>query len=135
MKEVYRTVISTFIIHNNCVEISINADATFDLPIVEQHFEEVYTVIKNPYQKSIIDFSKISFLLIPKESMEYMASNKFTCNKSSLAIIINGLPQKLIGNFYLKMMKPKRKTKFFMLKQDALKWLNTINEEATIETL
>jgi hypothetical protein len=135
MKEVYRTVISTFIINNNCVEITINADATFDLPIVVQHFEEIYAVIKKPYQKSIVDFSKISFIFIPKESMEYMANNKYTCDNSLLAIIINGLPQKLIGDFYLKMMKPKRKTKFFMFKQDAIEWLNTINEKATAKAL
>lgn len=135
MEEVYKTIISTFIINNDCVEITINEDATFDLPIVVKHFEEVFAVIKKPFQKSIIDFSKINFLIIPKESMEFMANNKYTCNNSSLAIIISGLPQKLIGNFYLKMMKPKRKTKLFIHKQGALEWLSTINEKTTVEAL
>ena len=113
MQEIYTTIISTFIINNNCVEITINEDASFDLLSVKKHFEEVYEVIKIPSSKSIIDFSKISFTNIPKESMEYMANNEYTNNNTSLAIIINGLPQKLIGNFYLNVMKPKRKTKNF----------------------
>jgi len=31
MQEIYTTIISTFIINNNCVEITINEDASFDL--------------------------------------------------------------------------------------------------------
>jgi hypothetical protein len=63
--------------------------------------------------------------------MEYMANNEYTNNNTSLAIIINGLPQKLIGNFYLNVMKPKRKTKIFSSKKEATAWLKTINENTT----
>jgi hypothetical protein len=131
MQEIYTTIISTFIINNNCVEITINEDAVFDLSSVKKHFEEVYAVIKTPALKSIIDFSNTSFANIPKESMEYMANNEYTNNNSSLAIIINGLPQKLIGNFYLNVMKPKRNTKIFTSKKEATAWLKTINENTT----
>lgn len=131
MPEIYTTIISTFIINNNCVEISLNEDASFDLSSVKKHFEEVYAIIKTPYSKTLIDFSNVSFLSVPKESMQYMASNEYTNNDSSLAIIINGLPQKLIGNFYLKVMNPKRKTRIFTSKKEAITWLNTINENTT----
>ena len=60
MQKIYTTIISTFIINNNCVEITINEDASFDLLNVKKHFEEVYAIIKTPSSKSIIDFSKIS---------------------------------------------------------------------------
>lgn len=135
MQKIYTTGISTFIINNNCVEITLNEDATFDLPTLIKHFEEVYAVIGVPYPKSIIDFSKISFANIPKESMEYMSNNKYTNNNSSLAIIIAGLAQKIIGNFYLNIIKPKRNTKIFTSKKDAFVWLNTINENTTAEAL
>ena len=128
MQKNYTTIISTFIINNNCVEITINEDAVFDLSSVKKHFEQVYEIIKKPYSKTFIDFSNVSFLSVPKESMQYMANNEYTNNNSSLAIIINGLPQKLIGNFYLNVMKPKRKTKFFTSKKMAISWLNTIDE-------
>lgn len=131
MSKIYTTVISTFIINNDCVEITLNEDATFDLATLIKHFEEVYAVIKTPAPKSIIDFSKISFTSIPKESMEYMANNEYNNNNAILAIIINGLPQKLIGNFYLNVMKPKRRTKIFTSKKEAIAWLNTINENTT----
>ena len=131
MPEIYTTIISTFIINNNCVEITINEDAVFDLSSVKKHFEEVYAIIKTPYSKTIIDFSNVSFLSVPKESMQYMANNEYTNNNSSLAIVINGLPQKLIGNFYLNVMKPKRNTKIFTSKKEAITWLKTINENTT----
>lgn len=135
MSEIYKTIISTFTIKDNCVDITLNADTTFNLSDVIQHFEEVYAVIKKPYSKSLIDFSGISFASIPKESMEYMANNKYTDNNSFLAIIITGLPQKLLGNFYLKVMKPKRVTKIFTSKKDAWEWLNTIHENKTNSSL
>lgn len=128
MPNIYTTIISTFTIINDCVEININEDASFELEKVKQHFKEVYLIIKKPYPKSIIDFSKVNFTLFPKESMEYMANNEFTSNNTYLAIIINGLPQKILGNFYLRVMKPERKTKIFTSKDEAIQWLNTINE-------
>ena len=44
--------------------------------------------------------------------MQYMANNEYTNNNLSLAIVINGFTTKLIGNFYLNVMKPKRKQIF-----------------------
>ena len=38
MQKNYTTIISTFIINNNCVEISLNEDASFDLSSVKKHF-------------------------------------------------------------------------------------------------
>lgn len=135
MQEIHTTVISTFTIHNDCVDITLNEGAVFDLPILKQHFKEVYAVLKTSHKKSVIDFSNVSFVNIPKESMEYMANNEYTNNSSSLAIIINGLPQKIIGNFYLNVMRPKRKTKIFTSKKDALAWLDTIYENIPAEAL
>lgn len=135
MANIYTTIISTFTIHNGCVDITLNEGATFDLATLKQHFKEVYEVIKTPHKKSVIDFSNVSFVSIPKESMEYMANNEYTNENSSLAIIINGLPQKILGNFYLNVMKPKRKTKIFTSKKDALAWLNTIYENIPAEAL
>jgi hypothetical protein len=131
MNQIYATDISTFIINDDCVEITLNADTTFEITKVKKHFKDIFSVIKDPLPKSIIDFSSINFVFIPRETMEYMANNEYTSNRSHLAIVINGLDQKIIGNFYLKVLKPERITRIFNTKQEAIKWLDTINEEIT----
>ncbi len=39
------------------------------------------------------------------------------------AFVIQSIAQKLVANFYIKMVTPERPTKFFTVKEDALKWL------------
>lgn len=42
---------------------------------------------------------------------------------SADAFVIQSIAQKLVANFYIKMVRPERPTKFFTSKQDAVKWL------------
>ena len=91
MNQIYATDISTFIINDDCVEITLNADTTFEITKVKKHFKDIFSVIKDPLPKSIIDFSSIHFVFIPRETMEYMAYNEYTSNRINLAIVINGL--------------------------------------------
>ncbi len=39
------------------------------------------------------------------------------------AFVIQSIAQKLVANFYIKMVSPERPTKFFTAKEEALKWL------------
>jgi hypothetical protein len=41
------------------------------------------------------------------------------------AYVINSFPQKIVGNFYLKVNKPKRPTKIFTNEEDAVEWLKS----------
>lgn len=45
------------------------------------------------------------------------------------AIVINGLDQKLIGDFYLKMNQPVKPTKMFNTVEEAIEWLLTFSLE------
>lgn len=42
---------------------------------------------------------------------------------SADAFVIQSIAQKLVANFYIKMVRPERPTKFFTSRQDAMKWL------------
>ena len=44
------------------------------------------------------------------------------------AYVINSLNQKILANFYLKMIKPKRPTKFFSSEDEAKLWLRQFAE-------
>lgn len=44
------------------------------------------------------------------------------------AYVIHSLNQKILGNFYLKMIKPRRPTKVFTLESEAKKWLKQFSD-------
>lgn len=58
-----------------------------------------------------------------REVRELLASETFKGNTKAKALITNGLGQKLLGNFYLKVNKPHIKTRLFTSREKALAWL------------
>ncbi len=58
-----------------------------------------------------------------KEVREHMAANKRTGESLADAIVLTSLPLGLVGNLYLKINRPKVKSKIFSNKEDAIKWL------------
>jgi len=64
------------------------------------------------------------FVIMEKEAMEFISTE---ANKFGIAdaFVIRSLPQKIIGNFYLKFHKPKIPTKLFTSKEKAITWLKT----------
>ena len=61
--------------------------------------------------------------MFTKEAREYIATDEVGEVVKADALIITGLPMKLIGNFYLQINKPKRPTRMFTKPEDGLKWL------------
>jgi hypothetical protein len=82
-------------------------------------FIEVSDGIKRPHL-----FTATKFVIIEKEVMEFM---KAEGNQHSIAdgFVIHSLPQKIVGNFYLKFFKPSVDTKLFTSEDKALNWLNS----------
>ncbi|MBP8033340.1 MAG: hypothetical protein KAZ71_02015 [Bacteroidia bacterium] len=57
------------------------------------------------------------------EVMKFLAKNENMPYSKVSAYITNSISQKLLGNFYLKINKPERPTRFFNNKEDAITWL------------
>jgi len=60
--------------------------------------------------------SDVSFL-------KHLSKNGNDPYSSADAFVIQSIAQKLVANFYIKIVRPERPTKFFTSKDDALKWL------------
>ncbi len=60
--------------------------------------------------------SDVSFL-------KHLSKNGNDPYSSADAFVIQSIAQKLVANFYVKIVRPERPTKFFTSKDDALKWL------------
>jgi hypothetical protein len=95
---------------------------------VKQTFEKTKSLTSGKKVKVLLDLRGLQFSYIPSEVMDYMAKSAFNKYQEAVAILIEGLGQKLLGNFYMKIVKPDVQTKVFTCNNEALKWLKSINE-------
>lgn len=58
------------------------------------------------------------------DMLKYLSKNQNNPFSLADAFVINTMAQKIIGNFYLKLISPERPTKMFSNKEDALIWLS-----------
>jgi hypothetical protein len=67
-------------------------------------------------------FTANKFVIIEKDVMKYMKDIANKYGKAD-AFVISALPQKIMGNFYLNVFKPKVPTKLFTSEEKAILWL------------
>lgn len=66
------------------------------------------------------------FATTNNEVMKFLSKNEnFPLSKGG-AYVVHSIAQKIMANFYLKMITPERPTKFFNNREDAVKWLKQI---------
>lgn len=126
-----KTPISELIlIENDLLEIKMCSVKELDFISVKKHFETVREFTANKQLTILLDFRQLQFSHIPIETMDYMANSQNVIYHKAVAILIEGLGQKLLGDFYVKIIKPKAPTKLFTEKSEALIWLKTVNEKS-----
>ena len=110
--------------------ISLNDESYYELCIkdnVEIFIEDVDRIKDAQRQLSglrihvLISGGKYSTTNV--DVMKYLAKNDNMPYSKVSAYITNSISQKLLGNFYLKINKPERPTRFFSNKKDAIDWL------------
>jgi hypothetical protein len=90
---------------------------------VERNYSSVNEFVGAKPVKVLMDIRALGYHHIPKEAMRVVANNSFTHLQIKTAIIISGLGQKILANFYLTVMKPKSPTKIFTNEEEAIEWL------------
>lgn len=77
---------------------------------------------------NIIEFKSTAD--IDPDAREWGANRPDGITSASDAMVIGGMAQKMIANFYLKINRPKKPTKFFTNLDDAIGWsLEQLKEE------
>ena len=94
---------------------------------VEIFIDDIHLIIDAQKQ---LNGSKIPMLIsggqystTNTETLKYISINENMPYSKCAAFIVSSISQKLLGNFYLKIYKPQRPTKFFNNKIDAITWL------------
>jgi hypothetical protein len=65
-------------------------------------------------------------MLPDPETRAFMVSEKRLSLTKADAMVLTSLPQRILGDFYLKINKPPISTKFFGNKEDAIVWLKQL---------
>ncbi len=60
-----------------------------------------------------------------KDARELVSSFEYGQKRKAIAILIDNLSQRIVGNFFININKPSTPTKIFTSKKDALQWLKT----------
>ena len=106
-------------------EITVFNDKEFSFPQLEELKEA---------QESF-GAKKLSVLVLCEEYastdtsfLNYLAKNKNNPYSNADAFVIKSIAQKLIANFYIKIVVPERPTKFFNNRNDAYQWIKQFVE-------
>ncbi len=108
--------------------------------IIELRFEPGFSGSAGDARNMVSVFKKLSGKFKPsllviysednmfsKDAREYIASEEVSNILKADAFVIKGLALRIIGNGYLKINKPKRPTRLFNSKEDAIDWLKRID--------
>jgi hypothetical protein len=92
------------------------------------------TLTKDKPYSILLDAGK--FTSITAEAREISATEEFSKNLIAKAFVINSIPQRIVGNFYIKVNKPFASTKLFTSKEKAIEWLiHELNKNSNLTEL
>lgn len=63
------------------------------------------------------------YSVLSKEAREIASKQEYGNTRKAMAFVINGLPHRIIGNFFINVNKPPTPTKIFNSRKEAEEWL------------
>lgn len=102
------------------IYISFNRDVFFTLEMGKDLFYKAFDFFPTERVHVIINISEKT--QIQANSLDFIASEERVKKVISDAFIINSSTLKLVSNFYLRIKKPKIKTKIFTTTKEAFVW-------------
>ncbi len=117
-------------ISENKFILSYNEDGYYELSIkdnVEIFIDDIHHVVNAQKQ---LNGAKLPTLIsggqystTNTDTLKYISINENMPYSKCAAFVVSSISQKLLGNFYLKIYKPQRPTRFFNHKNEAILWL------------
>ena len=126
--QVVETRITTLYLRDDGILVlDIKANQVFNYKDAEEAIKAAGEIGKGKKFKNLILVGEHTIADI--EAVKLSCSAKGSVYKLVDAFVINSLPQKLIANFYMKVVKPYALTRFFTNIDEAEKWLAAITIE------
>lgn len=111
---------------NDLIRITLlETHVEFDLDEAKRQVELVAELTGNKPVLVLVD-TRGSFSVPSLEAKEYIASVNY---KIAEAILVKTLPNRILGNLYLKIIGNKYPSKMFTKEQEALEWLRKFKKD------
>jgi hypothetical protein len=88
---------------------------------MKEQYKAQEELVKNDKYAVLVDGRNT--VIMPPETRKFMAAHQPVNRKATALVSNNNLVTVLIGNFYLKVNKPKLQTRLFKQEEEAVKWL------------
>ncbi len=115
------------------LELKPNVDFTLS-NVIKEH-QAINEIKKDANVRLLVNIKKVQYEHFPKESLQYFSDNQYSKYQIKKGILIKGLGQKMLGNFYLKFFKPNVNTRMFSEIETALDWFEIIEKSAILKEL
>jgi|ERR1700757_706053 len=127
MKPIETRITSMYVREDGILVLDIKPNQVFSKRDAEEAIATAYEIGKGKKFKNLILVGEHTIADI--EAVKLSCSAKGSVYKLVDAFVIHSLAQKLIANFYMKVVKPYTPTRFFTTKEDAEKWLGEVEVE------
>jgi hypothetical protein len=117
------------------LHLILKDNVVYSLKNVQEDFLAINNLKKDKKIYVLLDMANTSYEHIPKDVMEYMANSPYSKNHIKIALVTEGIGQKLVGNFYLNIFKPKTNSKIFNTVSDAFKWFGFTEQTSKLKEL
>jgi len=127
MKSIETRITSLYVREDGVLVLDIKPNQVFSKRDAEEVIAAAYAIGKGKKFKNLILVGEHTIADI--EAVKLSCSEKGSIYKLADAFVINSFPQRLIANFYMKVVKPITPTRFFTKCEDAEKWLAEVVAE------
>lgn len=107
--------------NDNIVRIDIKNGAEVDVKAIQELYD-TFKALSSPEKKAFIYNTKDGTSTMTFEARKFATQNTEYYKKLCVAIVINSLSQRILGNFYLNAVKAHVPYKLFNSLEDAEKW-------------
>ena len=105
---------------NGLLHVNVPKYYSIDLLVYKKAQEWINTLGPEKSYHFIFEFA--SFAEVDPEMRKHRATEKGTNFSLSDALVISNFPQKMLGDFYLRINRPSRPTKVFYSVEKAVEW-------------
>lgn len=114
------------------LRVSSKPDSEIELEDAKHDFEVAAKLVNNTKLPVLADSRQVTYH--SKEVRAFYASKEMADSISSMAILVDSLATKIIGNFFIKSSRPHFPTKLFTDETEAVKWLAKISMDKKVNS-
>jgi hypothetical protein len=112
--------------------VEIDLKQELSLVMVKESYALIAEILNKRTVVLLTDMRSVELTHYPTDVMRYVSDNEYVQYQKANAILIRGLAQRLIANFYLRVFKPKTPTRVFTDYNEAQAWLKPFSDLITM---